>query len=268
MVRVKQLTLKKNDRVILENLSCDIVQGRINVFIGKSGAGKTSILRCLVGLENGYDGIIEVYVPEPGSNPSTGSGRAGLNRARGEFVEPFERIDKSGNSDIRSLAARERAETTGYVAQNYNLFPNLTVLANCTLALQCVLRLAQAASEQKAREALSLVGMSEFGDAYPSQLSGGQKQRVAIARALCLNPQVLVLDEPTSALDPENVDNIVGLLKQLTSQGITVVLSSQDMRFISMVFDKIYLVQNGKIVEEGDAGNYQDGRIGLFLSLK
>lgn len=264
MVRVKQLTLKKNDRVILENLSCDIVQGRINVFIGKSGAGKTSILRCLVGLENDYEGIVEVSR----SNGSTSLPRAQFSPARPEPVEGFERMNKNQKSCIRSLAARERAETIGYVAQNYNLFPNLTVLANCTLALQCVLKLSQTASEEKAHEILSLVGMSEFGDAYPSQLSGGQKQRVAIARALCLNPQVLVLDEPTSALDPENVDNIVALLRRLTSLGMTIVVSSQDMRFVGMVFDQIYLVENGKILEEHDVQGAPDSRITLFLSLK
>src|SRR5437879_6326200 len=124
-------------------------------------------------------------------------------------------------------------------------------------------------AKKKAVETLTIVGLVNYTDAYPSQLSGGQKQRVAIARALCLDPKIVILDEPTSALDPENVSNLASLLKQLSSQGITVVVSSQDMLFVKMIFDRIYLVDNGMITESIDrqqTTNTNSNTIKTFLT--
>ena len=221
MISAKNLSLtytsKAKKVLALRNIDFDGQEGLVTAFIGKSGAGKTSLLRCLAGLEQNYVGEIAC------------NGRK-----------------------IGSINDQERACLIGYVSQNYNLFPNLTVLENCALALQAVLGKELSAANQTALARLTQFGMNDYAQTYPNKLSGGQRQRVAIARALCLEPKVLLFDEPTSALDPENVDNIVLLIKQLTSQNITVVLSSQDMRFVSKVFDCVYLFENGTIVESAN----------------
>ena len=226
---------KQQEKAILKNVSFEMTRGNVNVLIGKSGAGKTSLLRCLVGLEKSFDGSLVC-----------------------------------DGCDVRLLTAKERACMIGYVAQNYNLFPHLTVLQNCILALQTVFGEPAEVAQEKAIAQLTLVGMNNYALAYPSQLSGGQKQRVAIARALCLGPQVLVLDEPTSALDPENVGIMIALMKQLARQGMTLVLSSQDMQFVDMVYDYIYLVEDGMITEIYDRSDEEkyESTIKKFLNMK
>lgn len=217
MMKGKSLSISYQKEQILKNVSFDIIDQQITVFIGKSGAGKSTILRILAGLETSYEGLLF-----------------------------------SNGQDLKTFTQKERARLIGYVTQSYILFPQLTALQNCSLALQKVMGLPIIEAQQKALATLQNVGMSSYKDAYPSQLSGGQRQRVAIARALCLDPKILILDEPTSALDPANVNNIIALLKQLSSQGLTVVLSSQDMLFVKMIFDRIYLVDNGMIIESAD----------------
>lgn len=217
MMQGKNINFTYKKRPILQNVSFDMRDNQITVFIGKSGAGKSTILRILAGLEPSYEG--ELFY---------------------------------NGQDLKTVSQKDRTRLIGYVTQSYTLFPQLTVLQNCSLALQKVLGLSFSDAQQKAIEVLKTVDMYEYRDAYPSQLSGGQKQRVAIARSLCLDPKIIILDEPTSALDPENVSNIVALLKQLSSQGVTVILSSQDMAFVKMIFDRIYLVDNGRITETTD----------------
>lgn len=217
MMCVKNLSITYQKKLILKAVSCDIAEKQITVFIGKSGAGKSTILRILAGLETSYEGML-IY----------------------------------NQQDVKILTHKDRVGLIGYVTQNYTLFPQLTVLQNCSLALVNVMDLSSIKAEQQAIEMLKKVGMDSFCNAYPYSLSGGQKQRVAIARALCLNPKILILDEPTSALDPENVNTITTLLRQLAAQGIAVVLSSQDMTFAKMIFDRIYLVDDGMIIESAD----------------
>jgi len=217
MMCVKNLSITYQKKLILNRVSFDVAGNQITVFIGKSGAGKSTILRILAGLETSYEGAL--------------------------FYN---------ECDVRTLTHKDRVGLIGYVTQNYTLFPQLTVLQNCSLALEKVMELSAAQAESKAIEVLKKVGMDSYRDAYPCALSGGQKQRVAIARALCLDPKIIILDEPTSALDPENVNNIVVLLKQLAACGIAVVLSSQDMAFVKMIFDRIYLVDDGMIIESAD----------------
>jgi len=217
MMQGKNLSVTYTKKPILTSVSFDIIDKQITVFIGKSGAGKSTILRILAGLESSYEGLV-LY----------------------------------NEQDVKTFTQKERARLIGYVTQNYTLFPQLTALENCSLALQKVMGLSIVEAQKKALETLQHVEMGNYKDAYPSQLSGGQKQRVAIARALCLDPKIVILDEPTSALDPENVNNIIALLKQLSSQGLTVILSSQDMLFVKMIFDRIYLVDNGMITESND----------------
>lgn len=234
MISINSLRLSFDNKEILNNISFTIPTGRITLFLGKSGAGKTSLLRCIAALENNYQGTITI----------------------------------DGN-EIKALSPKKRAETVGFVFQQFNLFPHLNVLSNCMQPLQVVEKLHADEAETKAREALRLVGLEEHATKSIGQLSGGQQQRVAIARALCLNPKALLLDEPTSALDPGTTNELCALLKNLSSQGITLVLTSHDMGFVSKLMDNVYLLEEGVIAEHFDSSSTQgtqpDGKLEQFM---
>jgi ABC-type polar amino acid transport system ATPase subunit len=213
MITVKNLSLTFNQQVILRNISCIIQKEKITTFIGKSGAGKTTLLKAIAGLY-------------PISKNSI-------------FLD---------NQDLAKLNEIQRCKKIGFVFQNFNLFAHMTVLENCIDPL-----LIQKIPTQEAiiiaQEKLKLLEMSEFLNKYPSQLSGGQQQRVAIARAIALNPEIILLDEPTASLDPVNTDGLIIILKNLIKNGITVITSSQDMSFVSKIFDQVYFMQDGNIIE-------------------
>lgn len=199
----------------LVNISCMLAPRVITTFIGKSGAGKTSLLRCLVNVQKGYSGTVAW-----------------------------------DGVSLAAMAESERAAIIGFVFQQGNLFPQLTVLGNCVQPLMVVKKMTREVATEKALAYLARLGMVTFKDAYPAQLSGGQQQRVAIARALCLEPKVLVLDEPTSALDPENSRILLGVLEELKKRGVAVVVSSQDMPFVRAIFDRVYLLDRARVVAQ------------------
>lgn len=213
MVTVKNLSVTINNKTILNSISCTLLPGRITTFIGKSGAGKTTILQTLVGLNKVTAGSITI-----------------------------------NDQQLDTLTATQRSKEIGYVFQDFNLFPNLSVLQNCSTPLK-IHGMQNDQADQKALQILQSLDMQDFANAYPQHLSGGQKQRVAIARALCLQPKVLLLDEPTASLDPFNTDTLVDILKKLAASGLTIGVSSQDMNFVSRIFDQVYLIQDGKILE-------------------
>ena len=213
MVTVKNVSVIINNKAILKSVACTLLPGKITIFIGKSGAGKTTILQTLVGLNQISNGLITI-----------------------------------NDQQLDTLTATQRSEAIGYVFQDFNLFPNLSVLQNCSTPLK-IHGMQNDQADQKALQILQSLEMQDFANAYPQQLSGGQKQRVAIARALCLQPKVLLLDEPTASLDPFNTDTLLDILKKLAASGLTIGVSSQDMNFVSKIFDQVYLVQDGKIVE-------------------
>ena len=213
MVIVNKLQVKLQNKLILNSVSCTLLAGRITTFIGQSGAGKTTLLKSLVGLIPVTDGSIMVH-----------------------------------DQQITDLSPTQRAEAIGYVFQDFNLFPHFSVLQNCIDPL-LVHGMNYEQAELRVREILQQLEMIQFIHQYPSQLSGGQKQRIAIARALCLQPKVLLLDEPTASLDPLNTDILVTILKNLAAQGLTIGLSSQDMTFVTKIFDRVYYMQAGEIVE-------------------
>ena len=213
MVSINKLIVKLQKQVVLKSVSCTLLPGRITTFIGKSGAGKTTLLKSLIGLFSSSGGIIAI-----------------------------------NGTQITSLSSKQRSEEIGYVFQDFNLFANLSVLQNC-IDPMIVHGMAYDKAMQRALEILEQLEMQNFIDKYPKELSGGQQQRIAIARALCLNPRVLLLDEPTASLDPHNTDILVDILKKLASQGLTIGLSSQDMSFVRKVFDRVYYMQAGEIVE-------------------
>lgn len=220
MLVINKLTLyrPKTKKTDLNNISCTIPMQRITSLIGKSGAGKTTLLRCIAGLQEPTQGDILFQ-----------------------------------DKNLLNLDACKRAELIGFVFQNFNLFTNLTVLQNCMQPLMLVQNKTAEEAEKKAIATLRQFGMDAYQSSYPSQLSGGQQQRVAIARALALGPKILLLDEPSSALDPENTQILIKLLKQLCTEGITIILASQDMGFVRAIRDYVCMVADGQITETYDA---------------
>lgn len=217
MISGENIVLKRGISQVLKGVTFQLRQGRITTFMGHSGAGKTSLLKCIANLHSDYEGSIT--------------------------------YDGHNIKDFNSI---ERASSIGFVLQQFHLFPHLTVLNNCTHALIQVLGMTKEAAKQKALACLENLNMLPYINAYPGQLSGGQQQRVAIARALVLQPEILLLDEPTSALDPESKKNLESLLLDLHSKGITLAISSHDMPFIRKIKDYVYFMDQGKIVEEWD----------------
>jgi len=208
---------------VLRGLSGHIDAGEVVAIIGASGCGKSTLLRCFNRLETINGGQLVVNG-----------------------------MDLSSPSLSRRQLQRLRAQV-GMVFQQFNLFPHMTVLENLTLAPQKVLRNSKQESRELASHFLAKVGLSEKGHAYPEQLSGGQKQRVAIARALCMQPEIILFDEPTSALDPELVGEVLGVMKQLAEEGMTMVIVTHEMQFARDVADRVIFLNRGLVEEVGNA---------------
>ena len=203
---------------VLKDISTDIYEGEVVVIIGPSGSGKSTFLRCLNRLEDITAGEV--------------------------VVDGYKITDKKINiNKVR--------ENVGMVFQHFNLFNNLSVLKNLTLAPVDLKKASKEEAKAQAVHMLEKVGLSDKIDAYPSQLSGGQKQRVAIARALCMNPDIMLFDEPTSALDPEMVGEVLNVMKQLAADGMTMVIVTHEIGFAREVADRVLFMDGGYIVEEG-----------------
>ena len=233
MIKGNNIVLKYIDKAVLREVSFEIPKGRITSFIGKSGAGKTSLLMCVANLSNHYEGQL------------TFKGKA-----------------------IKEFTNKERVKHIGFVAQQFNLFPHMTVWQNCMHPMMTVLGLSEREAEEKAYQVLKALDMSEHKQKHPSKISGGQQQRVAIARALCMEPEVLLFDEPTSALDPESTRSLQNLLKELLKSDVTIALSSHDMPFVKSILDRVYFLENGKVVDFADMPDeppVEGGRIHDFL---
>ena len=201
---------------VLRDIDLKVLRGERIVICGPSGSGKSTLLRCINRLEDWQRGSIVVD---------------GL-----ELTDDRKRI----------LAVRR---DVGMVFQQFNLFPHLTVLENCTLAPIWVRRMPKPEAEALARSYLDRVKIPEQADKYPARLSGGQQQRVAIARALCMNPNIMLFDEPTSALDPEMVKEVLDTMIELANDGITMLVVSHEMGFARQVADRIIFMADGEIVE-------------------
>ncbi|WP_322981839.1 amino acid ABC transporter ATP-binding protein [Pseudomonas sp. C11] len=219
LLNVTALHKYYGDNHVLKGIDLKVEEGEVVAIIGRSGSGKSTFLRTLNGLESINDGVIEVD---------------------GEYID-------AARADLRSLRQK-----VGMVFQQFNLFPHLTVGENVMLAPQVVKKTPRAEAEQIARQMLERVGLSEKFDAYPERLSGGQQQRVAIARALAMSPKVLLCDEITSALDPELVNEVLAVVKQLASEGMTLIMVTHEMRFAREVGDKLVFMHQGKVHEMGD----------------
>lgn len=219
MIVVENLHKSFGEHEVLKGISNRIAEKEVVCVIGPSGSGKSTFLRCLNLLENVTSGTITI------------DGQ--------EITDKYTNVPK-----VRSQV--------GMVFQHFNLFPHKTVLENITLGPMKVNKVPKEEAEEKARELLQKVGLSDKADVYPASLSGGQKQRVAISRALAMNPNVMLFDEPTSALDPELVGEVLAVMKDLAKEGMTMVVVTHEMGFAREVGDRVIFIDEGVVMEEGE----------------
>ena len=217
-VHVKDLKKNFGPLEVLKSISADVSEGEVVVLIGPSGSGKSTFLRCLNRLEDITGGTV--------------------------VIDGVDITDKK--ADINKVR-----ENIGMVFQHFNLFPHMTVLDNIMLAPVDLKKMTKDEARATGMKLLKRVGLEDKAKVYPPQLSGGQKQRVAIARALAMNPDIMLFDEPTSALDPEMVGEVLAVMKQLASEGMTMIIVTHEIGFAREVSDRIIFMDGGYIVEEG-----------------
>ena len=219
-VKIHVSHLKKNfgNLEVLKDVSTDIYEGEVVVILGPSGSGKSTFLRCLNRLEEITGGEV--------------------------IVDGHDLTNKK--TDINKVR-----ENVGMVFQHFNLFNNLNVMGNMTLAPTELKKATKGEAKENALRLLNRVGLADKAEAYPAQLSGGQKQRVAIARALSMQPEVLLFDEPTSALDPQMVGEVLTVMRQLAADGLTMIVVTHEMAFARDVSSRVVYMADGVIAEEG-----------------
>ncbi|NKB61836.1 MAG: ATP-binding cassette domain-containing protein [Gammaproteobacteria bacterium] len=222
---------------VLKDIDLNIAVGEKIVICGPSGSGKSTLIRCICKLEDHQRGLIQVLGTEL-------------------------------NDDVSNIDEIRRE--VGMVFQQFNLFPHMTVMENCTLALKLVRNKSRKEAEVIASSFLEKVRIPEQANKYPGELSGGQQQRVAIARSLCMNPEILLFDEPTSALDPEMISEVLDVMVSLAEEGMTMVCVTHEMGFARRVADRVIFMDEGEIVEQNTPMDFfenpQNERTKLFLS--
>lgn len=237
IISVEELSKSFGQHEVLRKIDFNVEPGEIICIVGSSGSGKSTLLRCINKLETQTSGKIRYHGKEIGA------------------------VQKEIN-DYRSKV--------GMVFQSFNLFNNMTVLQNCMLCTRKVLHLSKEEAFDRVITHLKQVGMAPFINANPTQLSGGQKQRVAIARSLCMNPEVLLFDEPTSALDPEMVGEVLNVMKELATTGLTMIIVTHEMAFARDVSTRTIFMDQGYIVEDAPPAelfkNPKNARTREFLS--
>ena len=225
---------------VLKGISLNVEKGSVTAIIGPSGAGKTTLLRCINFLEKADSGFLDFD----------------------DIHIDLEKVSKKTMLQIR--------RKTAFVFQNYNLFANMTALQNVMEGLVTARKVPKLEAKDRALKALEKVGLKEKSNFYPSSLSGGQQQRVGIARAIAVNPEVILFDEPTSALDPELTGEVLSVIKQLASEGTTMIIVTHEMSFARDTANHVIFMDKGLIVEEGNAEEIftspKQDRTRLFLS--
>lgn len=226
-LKVSELNKSFKGKQVLKNVSFQVEEGEIVALLGQSGAGKTTVLRCINGLEKADGGSIEI-----------------------SDIPLFE--EKNGKVVYCSKETmKEVRKNLGMVFQSYNLFPHMSVLENIIEAPVNVFKISKDQAKRDANELLNQIGLEDKENAYPFELSGGQKQRVAIARACALNPKIMCFDEPTSALDPELTEGIATVIDGLSKKGMGILIITHDMAFAKRVAHKVLFMADGEIIEEG-----------------
>ncbi|MDQ6683212.1 MAG: amino acid ABC transporter ATP-binding protein [Chloroflexota bacterium] len=227
VLRAREIEKYFGHNHVLRGVNLDVRQREAVMIIGRSGSGKTTFLRCLNFLEEPTVGWVEIDGVRADANPLG---------AR----------DRGHRERVRRLRLN-----AGMVFQEFNLFPHMTALGNCTEAPMRVRGLDRRSAEELADRFLAKVGLADKRNEYPSRLSGGQKQRVAIARALCMEPRVLLFDEPTSALDPELIGEVLQVMEELAHEGATMIVVTHEMHFAREAADRVIFMEEGIVCEEG-----------------
>lgn len=238
ILQVKGLIKKYDDKLVLNKLDLQVDKGKVIAILGPSGCGKSTFLRCLNGLEDVQGGEIL-----------------------------FENKSLIG----KTTEWRDVRQRIGMVFQSYDLFPNLTVLENILLSPLKVQKRKREEAKKQALELLERVGLADRANDYPRQLSGGQKQRIAIVRALCINPEIMLFDEVTASLDPEMVREVLDVIAQLATQGMTMLIVTHEMNFAKLVADEVIFMDKGSILEQAPVeqffSNPQTERAQQFLNI-
>ena len=225
MISIKNLKKRFGDNEVLKDIDIEIQDGEVVSLIGSSGSGKSTLLRCINLLETPTSG--EIYID-------------GVNI-----------LDKS--VDLNKLR-----QNVGMVFQQFNLFPNMSVIENIKLAPKKIRKMSDEKATKMAMKLLRDVGLADKADAMPKQLSGGQKQRVAIARALAMEPKIMLFDEPTSALDPEMIGEVLDVISKVAKKGITMIIVTHEMKFARDISDRILFLDKGRIIENGTPEEVMD----------
>ncbi|MFD0062284.1 amino acid ABC transporter ATP-binding protein [Streptomyces sp. NPDC056637] len=265
MVDIKAVHKTFGTLEVLRGIDLEVRTGEVTVVLGPSGSGKSTLLRTINHLEKvdsgwiSVDGSLVGYRREKKTAARRASGKGGGGRRAGDKLY-----------ELREREVLKQRTQIGFVFQNFNLFPHLTVLENIAEAPVSALKRPRKDALDSARRLLDRVGLADKAGAYPKQLSGGQQQRVAIARALALEPKLLLFDEPTSALDPELVGEVLDVIKDLALQGTTMIVVTHEIGFAREVADTVVFMDEGRIVEQGAPGDVLDAprhdRTKAFLS--
>ena len=226
MLDIRNVKKSFDGHAVLDGIDLDVNKGDVTAILGPSGSGKTTFLRCLNFLERADSGTL---------------------------VFDGETFDLHAAKKAEIARVRKK---TAFVFQNYNLFLNKTVLQNVTLGLTSGMGMRKDEAGERAMKALEKVGMAEKLKSYPSQLSGGQQQRVAIARALAMDPEIIYFDEPTSALDPELIGEVLGVMRQLAEEGMTMLVVTHEMDFARNVSNQVLFMEGGKVIERGPSKEF------------
>jgi polar amino acid transport system ATP-binding protein len=245
MIRVANLHKWFGDLEVLKGVDLGIAPGEIVSVIGPSGSGKSTLLRCLIHLEEVTRGTVEIEGEAIALEETEGGGPA-------EATSTDEGTRAKAGTRQRHIpehTIRHRCRKLGMVFQNFNLFPHKTALGNVIEGLLVVAKVPKAEAVKRGEAMLAKVGLSDKRDVYPAYLSGGQKQRVAIARMLAMEPDVMLFDEPTSALDPELVGEVLGVIKDLARENMTMVVVTHEMGFARELSDRVVFMDEGRIVE-------------------
>ena len=226
MLDVRNLNKRFDALKVLNDVSLHVDRGDVTAIIGPSGSGKTTLLRCMNFLTPADSGSLTF----------------------GDRTYDLARMSKK---DIAAIRMR-----TGFVFQSFNLFSNKTAIQNVTEGLIVARRMPKGQAREIAIQALDRVGLRDRADHYPAQLSGGQQQRVAIARAVATNPEIIYFDEPTSALDPELIGEVLSVMRDLASSGMTMLVVTHEMRFAREVSSRVIFMENGVIVEQNRSKDF------------